>query len=384
MPLSFPTSPSPTVGQTSTQNGRSYTYAGNNVWELTPAAGGGEDARWDYFKPAAPTSVTAASGNGQASVSWTAPTAPAVAISDYAVQFSSNSGSTWTTFSDGTSTSTSATVTGLTNGTAYTFRVAAVNGIGQGPWSTASDSATPSSNPISSTANLFGWWDASDTATLFSDTAGTTLATSGNVLRWADKSGNGNHAIVSSASTPKPQFTAAARNSLTALLFNQYGAGYSLGDKLPLTATGATIIAAVKIAGLGSGGYPTIIAKSQVGSLYGWGVTPNLVFWRANSYAQTSWSATDDAWAVMSVTIPSGNWPATSVFINGTQASQSLYNDGISAPPSTNADLTIGRNEASENGWRSYIGELAVFDAELTSTQRSTVASYMMTKWGIT
>ena len=39
MPFSFPSSPS--VGATSTQNGRSYTYAGNNVWELTPATGGG-------------------------------------------------------------------------------------------------------------------------------------------------------------------------------------------------------------------------------------------------------------------------------------------------------------------------------------------------------
>ena len=41
MPFSFPSSPSPSVGATSTQNGRSYTYAGNNVWELTPATGGG-------------------------------------------------------------------------------------------------------------------------------------------------------------------------------------------------------------------------------------------------------------------------------------------------------------------------------------------------------
>jgi hypothetical protein len=39
MPFSFPSSP--TVGQTSTQNGRSYTYAGGSVWELTPSSGGG-------------------------------------------------------------------------------------------------------------------------------------------------------------------------------------------------------------------------------------------------------------------------------------------------------------------------------------------------------
>ena len=39
MPLSFPASP--TVGQTSTQNGRQYVYAGNNTWELVAASGGG-------------------------------------------------------------------------------------------------------------------------------------------------------------------------------------------------------------------------------------------------------------------------------------------------------------------------------------------------------
>jgi hypothetical protein len=36
MPFSFPTI-NLTVGQTSTQNGRQYAYAGNNVWELVAA-----------------------------------------------------------------------------------------------------------------------------------------------------------------------------------------------------------------------------------------------------------------------------------------------------------------------------------------------------------
>jgi len=39
MPFSFPASPS--VGATSTQNGRQYVYAGNNTWELVAASGGG-------------------------------------------------------------------------------------------------------------------------------------------------------------------------------------------------------------------------------------------------------------------------------------------------------------------------------------------------------
>ena len=96
--------------------------------------------------PDAPTSVTVSDPgtDGYALVSWTAPASNGgSAITDYAVQYSSNSGSSWTTFSDGTSTSTSATVTGLTLNTAYIFRVAAVNLVGTGSYSIASTSFTP-------------------------------------------------------------------------------------------------------------------------------------------------------------------------------------------------------------------------------------------------
>jgi hypothetical protein len=65
------------------------------------ASGAGDDARWDLLKPPAPTSVTAAPGNAQATVSWAAPTVLAqTPITDYVVQYSSNGGSSWTTFLD--------------------------------------------------------------------------------------------------------------------------------------------------------------------------------------------------------------------------------------------------------------------------------------------
>ncbi len=174
MPLSFPSSPA--VGQTSVQNGRTYQWSGY-AWELLTSTGvytlpaatasvlggvkvgagltitdgvlaaavGGEDTTLRaLFLPAAPTSVTAAAGNAQVSLSWTAPTVLAqTPITDYAVQFKAASATEWTTFTDGTSTATSATVTGLTNGTAYVFRVAAVNGAGTGAYSSASSSVTP-------------------------------------------------------------------------------------------------------------------------------------------------------------------------------------------------------------------------------------------------
>ena len=125
---------------------RIYFWDASGVYVEAGTSGGtGEDTTLrTLFTPGAPTSVTPTGGNAQVALTWSAPTVSAqTPITDYVVQFSSNSGSTWTTFSDGTSTSTSATVTGLTNGTAYTFRVAAVNGVGTGAYSTASSAVTP-------------------------------------------------------------------------------------------------------------------------------------------------------------------------------------------------------------------------------------------------
>ena len=146
MPLSFPSSPS--VGATSTQNGRIFWWTGY-AWELVAASGGGsgEDALLrSLFMPPAPTGVSAVAGNAQAVVSWTAPTGviAQAPIADYVVQFKQGNGS-WQPVSDSVSTATSATVTGLANGQSYTFRVAAVNAVGTGSYSTASSAVTPSS-----------------------------------------------------------------------------------------------------------------------------------------------------------------------------------------------------------------------------------------------
>jgi hypothetical protein len=99
--------------------------------------------------PAAPTaSLPATYGNTTASLSWTAPANNGSTITDYFIQFSSNGGSTWSTFTDGVSTATSTTVTGLTNGTAYVFRVSAVNSVGNSVYSSASNSVTPLAGKI--------------------------------------------------------------------------------------------------------------------------------------------------------------------------------------------------------------------------------------------
>ncbi|WOJ92937.1 fibronectin type III domain-containing protein [Congregibacter variabilis] len=89
--------------------------------------------------PGAPTGVSATAGDAQATVSWTQPSDDGgAAITSYTVTGSPN-GSCATP--DGSTTS--CTVTGLTNLTEYTFTVAATNSAGSGAGSSASNAVTP-------------------------------------------------------------------------------------------------------------------------------------------------------------------------------------------------------------------------------------------------
>jgi hypothetical protein len=93
--------------------------------------------------PGAPTIGTATAGAGQATVTWSAPASNGGAtITAYTV--TSTPGNYTATWSSG---ALSATVTGLTNGTAYTFKVKATNSQGDSLESAASDSVTPVTAP---------------------------------------------------------------------------------------------------------------------------------------------------------------------------------------------------------------------------------------------
>ena len=89
-------------------------------------------------EPGRPTGVSAEANNGQATVSWTAPSYEGdSAITGYTVTASPD-GNTCTTTG-----ATSCTVTGLTNCTAYTFTVTATNSLGTGLSSGASSAVRP-------------------------------------------------------------------------------------------------------------------------------------------------------------------------------------------------------------------------------------------------
>ena len=92
--------------------------------------------------PGAPTGLTVTGGDRRATLSWTAPSSDggsAIVRYEYRVQQTGSDFTAWRTVTGGAS-ATSYTVTGLENGTNYTFEVRAVNGAGAGQ--TVSTSAT--------------------------------------------------------------------------------------------------------------------------------------------------------------------------------------------------------------------------------------------------
>jgi len=95
----------------------------------------------------APTSVTAARGNGSATIRWVAPSnAAAAGVTAYRVRRYLGTGTTVQTTTQAASSATSLVVTGLTNGTNYGFDVTAMSGTRAGAVSSRVQ-VTPATTP---------------------------------------------------------------------------------------------------------------------------------------------------------------------------------------------------------------------------------------------
>lgn len=183
-------------------NGQTLDYTASMTFSGTTYT---DEARITYnveaTVPGAPTGLSGTASGTQVALSWTAPTNNGgVAISDYLVEFREGTGA-WQTFNDGTSSATSATVTGLTGDVNYGFRVSAKND-GSG----YSGSGTTGTGSASSILTVNAWvcsdldefdniqglvlWLRADCVN-----GTTTLPSDGsNVETWEDLSGNNNDA----------------------------------------------------------------------------------------------------------------------------------------------------------------------------------------------
>tara|TARA_Y100000588_G_scaffold111346_1_gene122087 strand:- start:1005 stop:1769 length:765 start_codon:yes stop_codon:yes gene_type:complete len=195
--------------------------------------------------PGAPTGVSATGGNAEATVSWTAPASDGgAAITQYTVT-SSPGGITATTVG------TSATVTGLTNGTNYTFTVTASNSLGTGSSSSASDSTSvppPLIFSVESSSASVGSGTNAVTAGVISGGVGTFTGQ----VNWGD--GTTESAIVTGNSVVGGKHTYASVGTYTATITVTDSAGQQVTDSIVFNVTtdNATVtIPSVGTTGLG-------------------------------------------------------------------------------------------------------------------------------------
>jgi hypothetical protein len=107
------------------------TTATSGIWTLRQAEEMQADGKWPRG-PEAPTSLAGTGADTEVALTWVAPATTHGTITNYAVEYTPSGGSPTVVLTG--STAASYTVTGLTNDTEYTFRVAGVNHT-RGDWS---------------------------------------------------------------------------------------------------------------------------------------------------------------------------------------------------------------------------------------------------------
>lgn len=192
--------------------------------------------------PSAPQIGSVTAGDGKVTVGWAAPTSDGgAAITGYVVTpYIAGVGQPAQTFN---STATTQDVTGLTNGTTYTFKVAAVNSVGTGPQSAESAAVTPVPS-----ASVPG-----------APTAVVAARGNGQVsLEWVAPASNGGAAISGYTVTPYIGSTAQAPRVFASTATTQVISG--LTNKVGYTFT----VSATNVAGTGPESAPSALTTPVV------------------------------------------------------------------------------------------------------------------------
>ncbi len=363
-----------TCAVTGLTNGTAYTFSAvANSVSGNSATSNPSAAVTPCTTPGTPTSLEATPGESAMTLSWTAPTSNGgVALTDYTVQYRELNAPTWTTLADATSTVTTATVTGLTVGTTYEFRVAALNAVGSGSYTAAvSGDGSTAWGPEDLSGGLGLWLDADDAATL--TLSGAALA------EWSDKSGHLRHGT-QATSANQPAHLATVMNSRGAVVFD------GVDDTVPFDGSFAlnsdyTAAAALARSSNQSNNYflggTTLSANANLA--LGWNTDTALAHAHYLNDYELAVSGYSGSSVDQVLTFRHSSTEGKSTWIDG-GASTGSSNDTTSL--SAWAGSSLGRHASSYFGGR--VGEVVMVTSALATGEREKLEGYLAWKWGTT
>ncbi|MEV4525440.1 fibronectin type III domain-containing protein [Streptosporangium sp. NPDC049304] len=265
--------------------------------------------------PAAPTAPTATAGTTSATVSWTAPASNGRAITGYVVTPTRN-GVAQTPVSFDAS-ATTRTLTGLTAGATYTFTVTAVNAVGTGPASPASNAVVP--------------YDVPGRPTITAATAGTSSAN----LTWTAPAANGS-TISSYVVTPYVAGVAQPTRTFPSTATTQSVTGLTPGTSYTFTVT------AVNAAGPGTPSLPSSAVVPNVAPAFTFAAPPAGEVNVAYSVPLTvTGGTTPYVWSVSAGTLPPGlTLNASTGVLSGTPTLGGTYSFTAMVTDASNVSTT--------------------------------------------
>jgi alpha-tubulin suppressor-like RCC1 family protein len=221
---------------------------------LTSVHLGTERRVMSLTEPSRAGTPTGTTGDGTVSLTWSAPTSDGgSAITDYVIEYSID-GASWTTYTDAVSSLTTATVSGLTNATAYQFRVTARTAVGDAAVSLTSAALTPTAPTTTTTTTTVAPTTTTTTSTTVAPTTTTTTTVAPTTTTVAPTTTTTVAATTTTTVAPPTTMVTVAPRSLVLREFAPLSVSLSTAQRRQLRAFTAQLTATHDITCVGGAG----------------------------------------------------------------------------------------------------------------------------------